>query len=230
MNHPGFIKRVTDRPFETVTRQQIYDYATEGGKLDYPPGTSQKYSHTDFTILGDILERASGRTMADLYEKEIFDRLALKSTGYSSSPDLPAPVLHAFSWDRGVYEDCTFWNPSWTGESGPLYSTLADLGVWARNFGKGSLLTPQSFAELIARPKGGGQDPYFASGFVVANGWYVQNPSFNGYSGAFGYLPSRDLTIYVFTTQGDDPKSNSLAFPIFKKVVELLAPQSPINF
>jgi len=28
---------------------------------------------------------------------------------------------------------------------------------------------------------------YFAYGFVVANGWIVQNPSINGYSGAFGY-------------------------------------------
>jgi CubicO group peptidase (beta-lactamase class C family) len=228
--HPQFIQRITDHPFEQVTRQQIYDYATQDGQLAYPPDTSQKYSHTDFTILGDILEKATHRSMADLYQKEIFQPLGLTHTGYSNSPDLPPPLLHSFSSQRGVYEESTFWNPSWTGESGPLYSTLGDLRIWAQSFGKGSLLTPASFAQLTQKPKSAARpDLYFASGFVVANGWYVQNPGFNGYSGAFAYLPARDLTILVFTTQGENPKSDAQAFTILKKVAESLAPQSPIN-
>ena len=169
--------------------------------------------------------------MAELYQTEILEPLGLKDTGYSRTPDLPAPVLHAFSSDRGVYEEATYWNPSWTGESGPLYSTLADLHVWAQNFGKGRQLTPQSFAELIKRPDGAPPTaPYFASGFVVANGWYVQNPSFNGDSGAFGYLPAEDITLLVFTTEGEHQHSGQQAFLLFKKLVEQIAPKSPIPF
>jgi len=227
----SFIDLISIEPFRNISRKEIIDFATSDGELNFPPGTKSVYSHTEFTILGEVLERATGRKMPDLYDEYIFQPLKLEHTGYSINSDLPYPVLHAFSSDRGIYEDATFWNPSWTGDSGPLYSNLNDLGRWAREFGKGKLLNPDSFAELISRPEGINRpDLYFASGFVVANGWYLQNPSFNGYSGAFGYLPSKELTIIIYTTQSQDPKSDAQAFQIFKDLVELITPEAKINF
>lgn len=226
-----FIDILTKEPFLNISRKQIIDYATNDGELNFPPGTKGVYSHSEFTILGEVLERATGKTMPELYDEYIFQPLKLEHTGYSVTTDLPYPVLHSFSSDRGIYEDATFWNPSWTGDSGPLYSNLNDLGRWAREFGKGKLLNSDSFAELISRPEGiNHPDLYFASGFVVANGWYLQNPSFNGYSGAFGYLPSKELTIIIFTTQTQDLKSDAQAFQIFKELVKMITPESEINF
>jgi hypothetical protein len=37
-------------------------------------------------------------------------------------------------------------------------------------------------------------DLYFAYGFVVSNGWIVQNSNINGYSGAFGCNLSNGVT------------------------------------
>jgi D-alanyl-D-alanine carboxypeptidase len=70
-------------------------------------------------------------------------------------------------------------------------SNIYDLGKWGPILGTGRLLSPAHFREQIA-PTSAGKDKnrpnlYFAYGFVVANGWIVQNPSINGYSGAFGY-------------------------------------------
>lgn len=227
----AFLDLITKEPFRNFSRRQIIFYSTGEGELNFPPGTKCEYSHTEFTILGEVLERATGKTMQELYDEYIFQPLKLEHTGYSVTTDLPYPVLHAFSSDRGIYEDATFWNPSWTGDSGPLYSNLNDLGRWAREFGKGKLLKPDSFEELISRPEGINRpDLYFASGFVVANGWYLQNPSFNGYSGAFGYLPSKELTVIIYTTQSEDPKSDAQAFQIFKELVEMITPESKINF
>lgn len=226
-----FTDLITKEPFRNISHEEIISYAVSDGQLNFPPGTSQHYSHTEFTILGNVLEKATGKSMPELYEEYIFRPLGLKHTGYSINPDLPEPVLHAFSSDRGIYEDATFWNPSWTGDSGPLYSTLHDLGVWANAFGKGKLLTNASFSELISRPEHvKNPDIYIASGFAVANGWYFQNPSFNGYSGAFGYLPSQDLTIIIYTTESVDPKSSAQAFNIFKEIVKMIAPENVINF
>ena len=232
VTNPDFVQLVTRQPFRTVTRAEIYHYASveSGGTLAYPPGTSQAYSHTDFTVLADCLERATGKTMAELYQQEIFDTVHLNQSGYSTTPELPFP-LHAFSSDRGVYEDATFWNPSWTGDSGPAYSTLADLRSWSKAFGQGQLLTPASFAELVRNPSSGPPaDPYFASGFIVNRGWYAQNPGFNGYSGAFAYLPARDITVVVYSTAGENPLSDGQAFKILKKLAALVAPQNPITF
>jgi D-alanyl-D-alanine carboxypeptidase len=226
-----FVDYIMNNPFSYISRSDIIKYATSDGELNFTPGTSQRYSHTEFTILGEVLERATGKTMKELHEELIFKPLDLSNTGYCVNADIPYPVLHAFSSDRGIYEDVTYWNPAWTGDSGPLYSNLRDLGKWAKFFGKGELLSPPYFDSLISRPAGAvNPDLYFASGFVIANGWYVQNPSFNGYSGAFGYLPSRDLTIIIYTTQSEDPGSNAQAFKIFKEIVKIISPDQILNF
>ncbi len=226
-----FVNLITKEPFHEITRQNIIDYSTSGGQLEFSPGTDQKYSHTDFTILGEVIERATGRSMQELYEELIFNPLGLSQTGYSNTPELPFPVLHAFSSDRGIYEDATYWNPSWTGESGPLYSTLNNLGKFARKFGTGAMLSQKSFQLLTQKPEIVSKpDQYFACGFGVVNGWYVQNPSFNGYSGAFGYLPSKELTIIIFSTQSESSAVAMQAFDILKEVVKYVTPSDKINF
>lgn len=221
---------VTKEPFHQFSREDLLNYSIGGGQLNFPPGTQQKYSHTEFTILGEALEKASGKPMSELYAEYIIAPLDLKNTGYFYNSDMPSPVLHAFSSDRGIYEDATFWNPSWVGESGPLYSTLNDISVFARAFGKGTLLTPGSFNSLVSAPAGMEfPGPYFASGFVVGNGWYFQNPAFNGYSGAFGYFPKDELTVIIYTTESEDPKSGAQAFPSMLELIKLITPGNEIK-
>lgn len=226
-----FIELVTNEPFRSISREEIYFFAEAKTANNFAPGTQQKYSHTEFTILGEILEKETGKTMAELFEENIFRPLNLEHTGYSKTAELPNPVLHAYSSDRKIFEDATYWNPSWSGESGSLYSNISDLGKWAHAFGTGTLLKPETFKQLISKPESAARDDlYFASGFVVANGWFVQNPNFNGYCGAFGYFPENELTVILYTTQSADPSSGAQAFNIFKEIVKMLTPEAEINF
>ena len=85
-------------------------------------------------------------------------------------------------------------------------STIRDLGKWGPIFGTGRLISPAHFREQIAPTSvGKGKnkpDLYFAYGFVVSNGWLVQNPSIDGYSGGFGYNLATGVTIVVGSTKG----------------------------
>lgn len=201
-----------------------------GNELNFEPGTAQAYSHTEFVLLRELLEKATGRSIEDLYQTEVLDPLDLTRTGYQTTPELPGPVLHAFSSDRAIYEDSTFWNPSWASDSGPLYSTLGDLGRWGPAFGQGRLLTPASFLQLTKRPSAAPPTgPYFATGFVVSNGWYFQNPNFNGYTGALGFNSALDMTIVVYATQPEDPKVVHPGFEMFQGLVEEFAPNHPLG-
>ena len=86
-------------------------------------------------------------------------------------------------------------------------------------------MTSPGSAVLKARPPA----TYFAHGFVVSNGWYVQNPDFNGYAGAFAYNPARNLTIIVVTTKNDRPRIDPAAIHILKAIVAQVTPGSPVN-
>ena len=79
--------------------------------------------------------------------------------------------------------------------------------------------------------KGGNKaDLYFAFGFVVANGWIVQNPSIDGYSGGFAYNLTNGVTIVVGATKSETATTDASAFDILKEVVGYVTPASPINF
>jgi hypothetical protein len=57
-------------------------------------------------------------------QEKVLGPLGLTSTANSFTPDIPQPVLHAFSSERReslkipsgttFYEESTYWNPSWT--------------------------------------------------------------------------------------------------------------------
>jgi D-alanyl-D-alanine carboxypeptidase len=142
-----------------------------------------------------------------------------------------------FTLLRRFYEGSIFscrWNPFWGSTPGLPTSNIHDLGRWGPILGTGRLLSPAHFQEQIAPTSvGKGRDTpdlYFAYGFVVSNGWIVQNPSINGYSGAFGYNLSNGVTIVVEATKSETTATDASAFDIFREVINYVTPATPINF
>ncbi|HVK04816.1 MAG TPA: serine hydrolase domain-containing protein [Armatimonadaceae bacterium] len=219
-------------PFRAFSPEELLAYALETSPL-YAPGTDWNYAHTNFVILGGVLQKVTGQSVAALLRREIIDPLRLRDTDYSLTPEIRSPVLHAFSLERGVFEDSTYWNPSWTSYSGLLTSNLYDLGVLARAVGTGSLLSAKARGEQVAPTTVGlGRnlpDLYYGLGVILMNTWMVQNPRFGGYNLIFAHLPSRRLSVVVSATRGptSDPDT-AYSTQIFKDLVNVLAPDTPI--
>jgi D-alanyl-D-alanine carboxypeptidase len=154
----------------------------------------------------------------------------------TTTAETPPPVLHGYTDERGVYEDATFWSPSWATYTGNMTSNLADLGRWARAVGRGTLLSPRSHARQFAPDSVGlgslTPDFYYALGSAVANGWLLGGaPGLMGYTGIVSYLPSRRIAVVVFTTSGPDtPPGVHYAGAIFNRVGEILAPSAAPNY
>ena len=69
------------------------------------PGTCFAYAHTNF--VGKVLEKATGRGVAELIRDEILVPLSLNDTRSEQTAVIREPVLHAFDAERGIYEDAT---------------------------------------------------------------------------------------------------------------------------
>ena len=229
-----FLKLELAEPFRTFTDEELINHSVRDGKMNFPPGTSQQYSHTDNVILGQVIQRATGRSMKELYDRNIFGPMGMKDTQFPVDQEIQSPALHAFTMDRKFYEDCTYWNPFWGSTPGLPTSNIHDLGKWGPILGTGRLISWVHFQEQIAPTSvGKGKnrpDLYFAFGFVVANGWIVQNPSINGYSGGFGYNLAKRVTIVVEATKSETATTDASAFDILREVVKYATPESPINF
>lgn len=227
-----FVDELLSHPFRNWSDKVILEYAFMEPPR-FMPGTSQRYSHTDYVLLGSILNKVSKENLNTAFQSAILKPLAMKHTRFDRKPSIPSPILHAFTQDRNVYEDSTFWNPSWTASSGSMTSTIKDLGKWGNAWMKGKLLSAESVKQLRAPDtvgKGNNtSQAYFAMGFVVVNHWLFQNPSFGGYSGIFAVLPEKKLVFIAFSTKNpDDKDSGHLSMLLWQQLASELAPEYPL--
>jgi D-alanyl-D-alanine carboxypeptidase len=230
---PRFERAFNANPFRTWRPSELIRIAFSRPPL-FAPGTSWAFSDTNFLLLGEVLRRVGGMPVERLLRRQILTKLGLRQTEMRLDSDIPAPVLHGYSRDRGRYEDSTSWSPSWVPRLGNMISTLGDMGRWARALGTGSLLSPQSHA-LQVGPQNVGLGPltasmYYAMGFGVSNGWIAANPQVPGYNGIVSYLPAKRTAVVVFVTQGPKGKpSVAYASAIYNRLGKLLAPEQPPN-
>lgn len=228
----SFQKASDADPFRQWTAQELIAIGMQSPML-YAPGQGWNYAHTNFVILGEVLKQVGGQSMAAMLDENLIRPLDLQETKYITTPQIPSPVLHAFTAERGTYEESTFWNPSWTSHTGLMISTLGDLGVLANAIGTGVMLSPKSRKELTAPTTVGlginKPNLYYAMGIGVMNGWLVQNPKFGGYNVIFAHLPEKQLSVVVSTTMG--PKCSpevAYATTVFKELVRELTPDALI--
>ena len=97
-----FLNLQLSEPFRTFTDDELINYAVRDGKMNFAPGTSQHYSHTDNVILGQVIQRATGQSMKELYDRNIFGPMGMRDTQFPVNQEIQSPVLHAFTKDRKV--------------------------------------------------------------------------------------------------------------------------------
>lgn len=241
-NSSGYADYVNFLPLmDDVHRQWTQDELLAGG-LDQPmkcaPGTCFAYSHANYVILGRVLSMAGGKPVADLIQSGILNPLGLRDTRSESTPAIQAPVLRAFTSERGSYEESTGWNPSWTLAEGAIMTTsIADARRSAEAIGSGSLLSARSYAQMLEPrtaklPSAPGMPAmsergYYGLGMVVRNAWLVQNPMFFGYAGVMAYLPAQKIAIAVTSTMGPASPDRNSADLLFGSIAQRLAPSQP---
>ncbi|MGI9031800.1 MAG: serine hydrolase domain-containing protein [Ilumatobacteraceae bacterium] len=224
---PEVLEGTTFEPFRQWTPEELIDIGV--ASMDFEPGTNWGYSHTNYVILGQVLEQVTGMELSEALRARVLEPIGATGTTNPTTPAIPDPVLHSFSSERRgllqipadvpFYEDATFWNPSWTTHEGAVgVSTISDLTTIMEAVGTGELLSEESFEEQTAPNLiGFGQtDPNCAAcrennvGFNYALGainvgpWFTQSKNFAGSDAAAGYLAERQLAVAVVANYGEE--------------------------
>ena len=252
---PELIRSLYRNPFRQYTPEELIHIGVSK-PLQFAPGTNWGYSHTNYVILGRVLEKISGMPLDEAIRKNIFEPLGLTQTAASTTPEIPTPALHAFTSERrevlGVKrgvpftEEATYWNPSWTTAEGAVETgTLSDLATSIEAVASGKLLSQKSSAAMIVPSLTGfghkqrncpacnkmTADLNYGLGILLSRSWISQSLGFAGASGVVGTLPPQKLTIVVEATNAAaayDAKGNagSGAVPVYNALGNLLAPNT----
>ncbi len=223
---PEFLSRVAANPFSGYTFDELLGYAQNLPPL-FEPGTRFAYSHTEIAALVQVLEQASDRSLEDLMATRVFKPLKMTGSAAHQNNALEQPAFHTFTSQRGVYEDSTYWDPTW-GFDGGMNASVTDLGKWLRALNTGELLDPADAKESLA-PATPGSTKYFAWGSLVSGGWILGNPSLNGYMGFTAQHRDPSLTIVVWSTAAPGNPEDSNASQIISQRIAGVVGTEPID-
>ena len=223
----AFLAANNTDPFRQWTPAELITIGVSKPLL-FKPGTNWSYAHTGYVILGELIEKVTGKPLAEVMKERIFVPLGLGDTDAPATAEIRAPVLHAFSSERretlGIapsvrfYEESTYWNPSWATAPGAVQTTnIYDLIATAEAIGTGSLLSRESYEQMVGPDLVGfgkttAECPtchaldlahHYGPGVFINGSWIFQSPLYSGYAATEGYLPAKKIAIAVAVTYAE---------------------------
>lgn len=113
--------------------------------LDFEPGTAYSYSNTGYLLMAVVIQRATGKSLAEYAREKILIPLGMNSTWFQDDHSLPLPNrAHGYRKTPGGWRTADV-NFDIAG-SGGLYSNIDDMLKWAHNYDE-----PKAGGALLAR-------------------------------------------------------------------------------
>ncbi|QFQ98948.1 beta-lactamase family protein [Streptomyces phaeolivaceus] len=208
-----FARTLLSDPTRSFTPRQLLAYGFRHANT-FDPGTEFQYSNTNLVLLGLVVEKISGKPLADFVHERVLRPARLRHTLFPKGREFPGPHARGYTDQTlsGEVEDSTDWNPSWAWAAGAMISDLRDLRRWARIVATGTLLGPETQEERLTMLPTGFPGTSYGLGIFDSGGWIGHNGSIPGYQSVTVYLPSREATLVLMlntdiTHEGQEPST-----------------------
>ncbi|MDE3722148.1 serine hydrolase [Nocardiopsis sp. N85] len=141
-----------DHRFATYRPQELVELALSK-PARFEPGAGWSYSNTNYVLAGLLIEKVTGRSLAEEMRRLILEPLGLSGTVVpGTETEVPEPHAHAYyryeEDGREKTVDVTRQNPSWISSGGDMISTTQDLHTFISALVGGGLLPAPLLAEM----------------------------------------------------------------------------------
>jgi D-alanyl-D-alanine carboxypeptidase len=138
--------------YRTWTAPEQIERALANPPVFDKPGSQYDYSNTNYLLIGEIIEKVTGRTYAEEIERRLIRPLGLHGTSLpGTSPYIKGPHAHGYIPKDGGQLDFTEMNPTLFGASGDMISTTRDLNRFFAALLGGQLL-PAPLLDAMKTP------------------------------------------------------------------------------
>jgi CubicO group peptidase (beta-lactamase class C family) len=183
--HQGGVRHPTDKEDTTISgrfpRLAASVSRLSGEPLHFAPGTDTLYSSWGYTVLGCVVEEATGQSFFDTLRASVLDPARMTTT-VADRPDFEdADFTHGFRVVRGRVVRADVVDTRFKQPASGLISSAADLGrfavalyqhellpeaaqaaLFSRQTTKGGKSTDYSVGLMVGRPRGSDQSFYLA--------------------------------------------------------------------
>ncbi len=209
----------------------------------YAPGSRFLYSDVNFIVLGALVERVSGMTLADYCQKNIFAPLKMTHTRFLP-PASWLPKIAPTQYDehdrmlRGVVHDPTVRRMGGVAGQAGLFSTADDLAKFAQVLLDGGTILSPLMIEKMTTPE---QPP--TSAVLRGFGWDIDSPfssnrgdllpvgSFGhtGFTGTSLWIDPTTRTYIIVLTNAVHPRGKGSAVALRSKIATAVAAALPLT-
>jgi D-alanyl-D-alanine carboxypeptidase len=240
LNHTSGIPEYSDREHERMVAAdphrvwQVDEYLEMAAAhpRQFDPGEGYAYSNTDYTLLGLVIEEATGESWREVVRDRVIDQLDLEHTSLPEPGDasIGSGAAHGYELLDGELRDYTEIDPSVAGAAGghALVTTTKDLARFLDALLAGELFDrPETLEEMLtfvdttdapAVPGevgyGLGIERFEWPGGVEVIGHFGGTA---GYLAVVGNLPDEGTEFSMVITAQDDP--TSVLFPALEIMV-----------
>ena len=203
---------------DVTTTAQALDALVEEDELAFEPGTAFEYSNTNYFLLGQVVERVDGRTLAEFLADEVFAPLGMDQTVVRDDADLvvdDGAEGYAADGEGGFSPNTTNWEQA---GDGAVWSSVRDLQRWAANLETFVLGGPALRAGLLTPGPVLDEDGYgYGGGLTLGDGLIEHSGAWAGFSADFLVAPDSSTSVVVLCNR-DDAEVYDLALQVLDAV------------
>ena len=195
--------------------------------LVHAPGTRMTYSTYGYTLLGVIIEEASGQSYVDFVSDNIFKPLGMMHSRVDDPHTIVPNRSRGYAkTDAGPLRNAAFMDPSYKIPGGGWLSTAGDMVRIGLALQAGKLLKPGSFQQMTTMQRVQGQeDTFYGLGWIV-EGWGIPDaprvPGLVWHGGVqqgvttnlYMLLPHRTVVAVMANVEGEGLELTKLASEI----------------
>jgi D-alanyl-D-alanine carboxypeptidase len=142
----GMVHRTTDEMVEYIAKLPKTQ--------DFEPGTNWSYSNSAYFILGGVVEKVSGTSLAKFFQARLFGPVGMTHSALDDETEIVRGRLRGYSGaGPGKFSNAPFISMSIPGAAGSIRSTASDLAKWNAALYGDKVLKPASFAAMLAPGK-----------------------------------------------------------------------------
>jgi D-alanyl-D-alanine carboxypeptidase len=217
----------------TATRDDVYKVINRH-PFQFPTGTMEIYSNSNFWLLGLIIEKASGMTYEEYVEKKVFKPLGMTRSMYCNNSENVPRRAYGYGMRSGMPRRGPDIVHTGTYAAGALCSTAKDMIRWLQALHGGKVLSPKSYAEMITPSKLNDGTPLcYSMGLLVGEDSHGLRYIGHG-GGGFGFssearwYPHAKLAVVVLTNSEPD-EITAVAEGLAAAVLPVPRPASPFT-
>ncbi len=193
---------------DVITQNQIIKILSKQQALNFKPGSQYSYSNSGFTMLAEIVKKASGMSLRKFTDSAIFKPLGMTSTHFHDDYT-EIEKNRAYSYERidSAHFSNSILSYSNAGATS-LFTNIPDMSKWLMNFYNHKVGNQSNIDQLTKNAMlNNGEKISYAQGIVTDNykGWkqFSHGGADAGYRTIVSVFPDLKMGFIVFSNLAD---------------------------